>query len=85
MFMNKPILVSDATPLKRIIEETNAGVVFKSDDSKDFAEKTQFMLESKLGWGEFGKKAVWQKYNWNNEVKELLRVFDSFNFVTNQN
>jgi glycosyltransferase involved in cell wall biosynthesis len=85
MFMEKPILVSDTAPLKRIVEETNAGVVFKSGDERDFAEKLKLMLSSSIDWSINGRNAVLNKYNWGNEAKELLRVYDSFNFAPDVN
>lgn len=82
MYMKKPILVSDAAPFKRIIEETNAGVIFKSNDPLDFAKKLKYMLSVNKSWGQNGYKAVLSKYNWAIDSKELLRVYDSFNFAS---
>ncbi|MBK6913993.1 MAG: hypothetical protein IPH11_10165 [Ignavibacteriales bacterium] len=33
--MAKPVIVSDAIPIKRIVQETNSGVYFKSGDAED--------------------------------------------------
>jgi glycosyltransferase involved in cell wall biosynthesis len=77
----KPVLVADAIPLKRIIKETNAGMFYKSGDARDFAQKVELMLKIKEDWGKNGRNAVVSKYNWKVDSKELLRVYDSFNFV----
>ena len=39
MSQAKPVIVSDAKPLKRIVEETGAGLVFNSYDQVSFAEQ----------------------------------------------
>ncbi len=85
MLMAKPLLVSDALPLKRIVEETKSGLFFKSCDAKDFAVKLKLLLTLNDDWGINGRNAVQKKFNWNIEAKELLRVYDSFNFVKNKN
>jgi glycosyltransferase involved in cell wall biosynthesis len=80
MFMEKPVLVSDAIPLKRIVEETNSGLVFKSSNPLDFATKLKILLESQIEWGNNGKKAILDKYNWKRDSKELLKLYNSYNF-----
>ncbi|HLT79734.1 MAG TPA: glycosyltransferase family 4 protein [Cyclobacteriaceae bacterium] len=39
MMVGRPVLVSSSAPLKRIVEETKAGVVFDAEDAKDCSEK----------------------------------------------
>ena len=39
MLIGKPVIVSDASPLKRIVNETASGEVFQSNNEKDFFEK----------------------------------------------
>lgn len=77
MAMKRPILVSDVTPLKRIIMDTNAGEFFKADDALDFANKIREMdnFDKLLEWGENGRKAVEGKYNWTNDAKILINLY----------
>lgn len=71
----KPILVSDAKPLKRIITETGAGEFFHSGDAESFARAAASMLEDPAGYGKNGLDAVTKKYNWKNDETELLAVY----------
>lgn len=75
MFMGKPVLVSDAIPIKRIVEETKAGIWFKSGDEKDFAFKLSILLNDKKNLGANGRNAVLMKYNWNVDSIELLKMY----------
>ena len=43
MICKKPLLVSSCKPLARIVHDTNAGMIFKTNDSKDMAEKLIYM------------------------------------------
>ncbi|MDD3175230.1 MAG: glycosyltransferase family 4 protein [Candidatus Nanoarchaeia archaeon] len=79
MLLKKPVLVSDCAPLKRIIEETHSGKVFKADNPKDFAKKiNEFMKLSDVQMQEYGfqgNQAVNKSYNWNIDTKELLNLY----------
>jgi len=77
MSFSKPVLVSDAKPLKRIVEESGAGLVFKSEDEKDFAEQVIRLNDNPDSYGDNGAKAVREKYNWENEEKNLFEVYKS--------
>jgi glycosyltransferase involved in cell wall biosynthesis len=75
MIMEKPVLVSDAVPLKRIVEETKSGLVFKSESPEDFAKRVIKMYESKINFGQNGKNAVEQKYNWKIDAQILIELY----------
>ncbi len=75
MALSKPILVSDAKPLKRIVEETNCGSVFKSRDPRSFAEQVIKIFNSNFDFGKNGRKAVENKYNWKIEEQKLLDLY----------
>ncbi len=75
MSQAKPILTSDAKPLKRIIEETKAGQWFVSNNPKDFEEKVVELKNSLVDYGSNGRKAVEEKYNWANDKQELLDLY----------
>lgn len=76
MFWKKPIIASDCSPIKRIIEETNSGVVYRSTDEKDLAEKVIGLYSDKTPYGENGVLAVREKYNWKVESKKILRIYN---------
>ncbi len=75
MSQGNPVIVSDATSLKRIVTETEAGVVFKSHNPDDFAKKIVEMFNSEIDYGKNGIKAVNEKYNWKNDSKELINLY----------
>jgi glycosyltransferase involved in cell wall biosynthesis len=77
MFVGRTLLVSDAVPLKRIINETKSGVVFNSGDPTDFARKVLLILNSNYPYGENGQKATEQKYNWENDSKVFIGLYKS--------
>jgi len=79
MAIGKPVLVSDALPLKRIINETGAGLVFKSDDEINFALRIEQLLTKEKDWGARGLEAVKNIYNWKNDEKCLLNMYNNLN------
>jgi glycosyltransferase involved in cell wall biosynthesis len=77
MSQSKPVLVTDAIPLKRIILETKAGLFFRTNDPEDFAEKILEITSSKIKFGENGVKAVREKYNWKRDAEVLVNMYKS--------
>jgi glycosyltransferase involved in cell wall biosynthesis len=78
MLFGKPIIASDSTEQKRVIEENNCGLIHKSDDPKDLADKIQTLyrdvsLRSILG--ENGKKAVFAQYNTEVQSKKTIKMY----------
>lgn len=78
MAMGKPVVVSTAKPLERIVKETGAGLVYSSGDAEALAEAVIRIyrdneLATKLG--EAGKKAVRQRYNWKAEGEALTNLY----------
>lgn len=75
MLLEKPVLVSDSKAMARIVRETQCGEIFKSHSAKDFASAVLKIKNSKIDYGKNGKKAVFEKYNWRNSARELLRLY----------
>jgi len=76
MAMSKPVITSDAKPFKRIIDETGAGMVFKSGNPSNFAETLLKMINSPENWGDNGRKAVKEKYNWERDANILINMYE---------
>lgn len=76
MLYGKPVVVSDAKPLRRVVDEYQAGKVFTSGCPSSFAEAILECLENANIYGNNGRKAVEEKYNWSIDEKELLRVYN---------
>jgi glycosyltransferase involved in cell wall biosynthesis len=80
MILGKPILASDIITIKNIVESTQCGLIFKSESIEDATEKIFDLIKnfSQLEmWGQRGREAVLNKYNWKNSEKELLKLYSS--------
>jgi glycosyltransferase involved in cell wall biosynthesis len=78
MYLNKPIISSDCTSLKRIINETNTGFIYQNDSP----EELFLLLEKLYGNRKLlkdlngnGSKAVIEKYNWNIDKERLIQAY----------
>lgn len=75
----KPVIVSDCTSQKRIVEENNCGLVFKSQDSKDFARQVLALYhdpELRDTFGSNGKRFVREDFNWSTISRPLVELYD---------
>ncbi|MBK8944731.1 MAG: glycosyltransferase family 4 protein [Ignavibacteriae bacterium] len=78
MLMGKPVIASNCNPIKRILNEVNAGLIYEANNEKYLAEKVIeiFNDQNKINaFGENGKNAVLEKYNWNATSKNLIKLF----------
>ncbi len=75
MSQSKPVLAADSKAIKRVIEETNSGMTYKSGNSENFAAKVLEILSSNITYGENGLKAVKQNYNWEKDSKVLITLY----------
>ncbi|MGB3463763.1 MAG: glycosyltransferase family 4 protein [Cyclobacteriaceae bacterium] len=81
MLLKKPVLSSNCDPLTRIIEDTNCGVIYQSDDENDLADKvlTLYANDSmRSDMGEKGKSAVESTYNWENTAENLIELYKHY-------
>lgn len=78
MALGKPVVVSDAKPLKRIITECQCGEVFESSSPKAFAEAILKIYRADKPYGKNGRQAVLNKYNWEISSRTLLEVYNRF-------
>lgn len=80
MSFARPVLVSDATAQKKMVEKVGAGLVHKEKDVKDFVEKTlllyhQEKLRSEMG--NKGKSFVEKEFSWEQTSKNLVHLYDN--------
>ncbi len=80
MAMGRPVVVSSAKPLERIVNETKAGLVYPSGNADALAEAVveihrDNQLAAKLG--EAGKVATKEKYNWEREGEKLIKLYEN--------
>ena len=77
MYLKKPVVVSDCRPLKRIVNDADAGLVFKAGDSEDFARVVLQLRTEELRreLGMHGYQAVIKRYNWKNDGSRLVELY----------
>jgi glycosyltransferase involved in cell wall biosynthesis len=80
MLFAKPLIVSDCIPQIEIIEGSNCGLVFKSNNANDLAEKVMLLHQNpelRSEMGENGRKAVVEKYNLDYFGRNLVSIFSN--------
>ena len=80
MLLEKSLVVSDCKPQQKIVEEEECGLVFKSGDPKELAEKITQLYENPAlskRMGLNGKRAVEKKYNWDKANQTVLRMYQN--------
>ncbi len=81
MMAARPLLVSSSAPLKRLIDQHRAGLVFAAGDPKDFADKALDLYKNKdlkNQLGENGWKASMDgQLNWETTQKTLIQLYNS--------
>jgi glycosyltransferase involved in cell wall biosynthesis len=78
MALAKPVLVSNAKPLARIVRECDCGFVFESRNPRDAADRIleAYQARSDRGIGERGRLCVGRKYTWECASVGLLECYD---------
>ena len=79
MSMAKPVVVSNARPTERIVEEVQCGIVFKERDAEALAAAMMAMEDKALRdrFGKQGREAFVKKYNWTVDEQRLFESLDS--------
>ena len=78
MAASLPVLVSDFGLISRIVRETGCGLVAKTGDPRDHAEKLAYILthpEEAAEMGRRGLEAFRTTYNWDVEKEKLLGLY----------
>lgn len=80
MAAGKPVLVSDVTPMKRIVQETGSGLIYKDYDKEAFVSQLIKLQDRELRFklGQNGVKAVQEYYNWDNDSARMLNSLNRF-------
>ena len=79
MLVEKPVIVSDCPPLRRVIEDSGGGRVFRWDDPADLADRIEELagdpsLRERIGAA--GRAAVIDRYNWDSTSVGLAALYD---------
>ena len=80
MALGKPIVVSDCTSQKNLVEKYRCGLVFSDRNSKDFADKIMTIYKDKDYYKELSKNAsssVANNLNWETTSESLTNIYNS--------
>jgi glycosyltransferase involved in cell wall biosynthesis len=78
MFAGKPVLASNCTSVKRILDETKSGRCYEHNAPRDFAAKAIEMARNaaeRVQMGKNGKTSVLEKYNWDKTAESLIKIY----------
>lgn len=82
MYYEKPIISSDCLPIKRILDETKTGVTYNSKNVKELSELVLDIASNQEKYDSMkknGKFWVNNKYNWDIDTQNLLKIYDTLN------
>jgi len=88
MFMETPVVVSDLRAMRNVVKETNCGLVTEQDSVSSLTEallKLHENPELRREMGENGKRAVEEKYNFDNEINNLINIYKNCNNIASSN
>ena len=77
--LGKPILVSNATAQKKIVNKQEVGLSHKAKNSQDFAEKVIKLYkypELMVKMGNNGIKFIHKDFHWGKTAKTLLKIYN---------
>ena len=81
MYFGLPILGTNCTSVKRLVENENCGLIYESESVDQFVENAiKLFKDGNLCYqlGENGKQAIAQKYNWDITVRDMLDMYSGF-------
>lgn len=78
MSLSVPVISSDVTPVKRVLDESGAGVTFRDRDVMDLARVLREFHANpdRAEMGKRGIEAVRRHYNWDREARSLEGVIE---------
>jgi glycosyltransferase involved in cell wall biosynthesis len=78
MALRKPVVVSDTTPMRRVLESSDCGLVFESGNAGALADQVANLIdpERRRRYGENGRRAVEERYNWAFDARVLLTMIE---------
>lgn len=78
MSVGLPIIASNFPLWKEIVEGNKCGITVDPLNPKEIAQAIEYLLghpEVRQEMGQNGRRAVMEKYNWENEAKKLLALY----------
>jgi glycosyltransferase involved in cell wall biosynthesis len=77
MMFAKPVVVSSTKPMMRVVNDAQCGLIFTERDPESLADTIGKLADGDLAsrLGENGRKAVIDRYNWQQTVQVLLELY----------
>lgn len=78
MYYGLPVLGTDCTSVKKLVEEENCGVIYEAEDHIQFSEEVKKLFEDRELVEKFsknGKKSIDEKYSWSHEANKLVNLY----------
>jgi glycosyltransferase involved in cell wall biosynthesis len=74
MGLGVPVIASDAAPLRRVVNETRCGEIFRSGDAFDLARALRAVRAGRVEYGANGRAAVRAQHHWGMDEARLLAI-----------
>lgn len=74
-----PVIACDYPIWREIISKYECGLLLESLDPEEIAEKITYLINNSkeaVRMGQRGREAVLKKFNWENEAKKLIAIYD---------
>lgn len=80
MMAHVPVISCDFPEIKKVVEETNTGIVVDSHSASEIANAVNQLVKNTSLRNQLSKNTKQAKeiYNWNNEKSKLLEVYNQF-------
>ena len=87
MMSKVPVVACNFPEIKRVVQEEQIGLVVDSHDPNEIANAVNVLLENKELHSMFSENCTKarEKYNWNNEKENFVKIYDSFLYKKNMN
>lgn len=73
-----PVIVSDAPPMRRVVEQEACGRSFCSGDPEALFEALMDVRAREVEFGENGRRAVIERYNWDVDGRRLVSLISKY-------
>ena len=74
-----PVIASNFPLWKEIVEGNKCGLIVNPLDPEEIARAIEYLInhpDEARRMGKNGRRAVLEKYNWENESKKLLKLYE---------
>jgi len=79
MLVSLPVIASNFPLYREVVEQSRCGLIVDPSKPPEIARAMEYLIEhpdEARRMGENGRRAVLEKYNWETESKQLLRIYD---------